>query len=76
MSLYSPGSTPSIEVYTDVNARVPEVDESEENVFYDAPHKKKRRSKAGSKNTECIEKKRKDSEQGGEDDERGMWFTL
>ena len=75
MSLYSPGLAPQVEVYTDVNARLPELDESEENVFYDNPEKRRARAKARAKNSDEIEKQRKEYEQNAEN-EKGMWFTL
>ena len=58
-----------------MNARLPELDESEENVFYDTPEEQRERAKARSKNAEEIEKKRKQYEQNPENEE-GMWFTL
>ena len=74
-SLYSPSSAPDVQIYTDSNAQMPELDETVENVFYDPPHRRNARTSTRTKETEATSEKRKELEKYKGSD-KGMWFTL
>ena len=74
-SLYSPGSAPDVQIYTDSNAQLPELDETEENIFYDPPHRRNARTNTRAKEMEATSEKRQELEKHKNKD-TGMWFTL
>jgi hypothetical protein len=72
-SLYSPAATSDIDIFVDSKERIPEVDTSKENPFYESPETRGRRAR------EQTKKKTTQDESMNVDDSNkddGMWYML